>query len=209
MNTHLHVLEPYTNLYRIWQDPQVATAQRRLIAIFTERILDTNTYHLNLFFDEAWNLKSPGIFSYGHDIEASWLLYEAAEILGDADLTERIRQISLKIADASAQGLQPDGSMIYESSPFPCEEELDRHWWVQAETVVGMRYAFKNSHNAAYYEYARQAWQYIQDKLIDRKNGEWYWSRKADGSINHTDDKAGFWKCPYHNSRMCIEVLGI
>ncbi|KAA6301116.1 MAG: Cellobiose 2-epimerase [Candidatus Ordinivivax streblomastigis] len=208
MNTHLHVLEPYTNLYRIWQDPQLATAQRRLITIFTERILDRNTYHLNLFFDEGWKLKSSGI-SYGHDIEASWLLYEAAEVLSDTDLTEKIRQISLKIADAAAEGLQPDGSMIYESSPLPGGEGVDRHWWVQAETVVGMMYAYKNSHNAAYYEYAKQAWQYIQDKLIDRKSGEWYWSRKADGSINHTDDKAGFWKCPYHNSRMCIEILGM
>ncbi|KAA6317256.1 Cellobiose 2-epimerase, partial [termite gut metagenome] len=140
----------------------------------------------------------------------SWLLYEAAEILGDADLTEKIRQISLKIVNAAAAGLQPDGSMIYESFPLPCEEEgLDRHWWVQAETVVGMMYAYKNSHDAAYYEYAKQAWQYIQDKLIDRKNGEWYWSRKADGSINRTDDKAGFWKCPYHNGRMCMEILGM
>jgi mannobiose 2-epimerase len=210
MNTHLHVLEPYTNLYRIWQDPQLATAQRRLIDIFTERILDKNTNHLNLFFDEEWNLKSSGI-SYGHDIEASWLLYEAAVVLDDAELTEKIRQISLKIADAAAEGLQPDGSMIYEISPLSCgeglEEGLDRHWWVQAETVVGFMYAHENAQEGVYYEYAQRTWQYIQDRLIDRKNGEWYWSRKADGSINHEDDKAGFWKCPYHNSRMCMEVL--
>jgi mannobiose 2-epimerase len=210
MNTHLHVLEPYTNLYRIWKDERLEKAQRRLIHIFTERILDKQTHHLNLFFDEQWKLKSTAV-SYGHDIEASWLLYEAAKELSDKNLLEKIQSVSLQIADAAAEGLQPDGSMIYEYSPLPCGkgqgEGADRHWWVQAETVVGYMYAYQISGNAAYKEKSERAWQYIQDKIIDRKNGEWIWSRKADDSINQTDDKAGFWKCPYHNSRMCMEIM--
>ncbi|MDR0834158.1 MAG: AGE family epimerase/isomerase [Candidatus Symbiothrix sp.] len=212
MNTHLHVLEPYTNLYRIWKDERVEKAQLRLISIFTEQILDKQTHHLNLFFDEHWALKSSAV-SYGHDIEAAWLLYEAAEVLGDERLLNNIKTISLQIADAAAEGLQPDGSMIYEFSPLSFrrgaegEKDADRHWWVQAETVVGYMYAYKISGDAAYKEKSERAWRYIQDKIVDKENGEWFWSRKAAGSINHVDDKAGFWKCPYHNSRMCMELI--
>jgi mannobiose 2-epimerase len=203
MNTHLHILEPYTNLCRVWNDPQLHEAQRSLIAVFTEKILNPSG-RLDLFFDEAWNVKSTGI-SYGHDIEASWLLWEAAEALGDANLTERVKALSLKIADAAAEGLQPDGSMIYERNGN--HTDADRHWWVQAETVVGFLYACKNAGNEAYASKAARAWQYIQSNLIDNAGGEWFWSRKADGSINRSDDKAGFWKCPYHNGRMCMEII--
>lgn len=203
MNTHLHVLEPFTNLLRVWRDEALIASQRRLIDIFTEKILDKNTFHLGLFFDEKWTLKSHGV-SYGHDIEASWLLYEAAEALGDKTLLEKIKRLSLQIADAAAEGLQPDGSMIYESEDNKKDE--DRHWWVQAETVVGMAYAYHNSGNEIYKLRAQKTWEYIQNNLTDRTNGEWYWSRRVDGTINRTDDKAGFWKCPYHNGRMCMEI---
>jgi mannobiose 2-epimerase len=203
MNTHLHILEPYTNLCRVWNNPQLHEAQRKLIAIFTEKILNKSG-HLDLFFDEAWNVKSSGI-SYGHDIEASWLLWEAAEALGDAKLTEQIKAHSLKIAEAAAEGLQPDGSMIYERNGTHTDN--DRHWWVQAEAVVGFLYACKNSGNESYAEKAARTWQYIQQHIIDKAGGEWYWSRKADGSVNRTDDKAGFWKCPYHNGRLCMEII--
>jgi len=204
MNTHLHILEPYTNLCRIWNDPQLKDAQKRLIRIFTERILDRHSSHLNLFFDEQWNLKSEAV-SYGHDIEASWLLFEAAEVLGETDLIEEIRKLSLRIADAAVEGLEPDGSMIYERKGV--HVDMERHWWVQAEAVVGYMYAWKNSGNKCYKEYAVQVWQYIREKIIDRQQGEWLWSRKVDGTANHTDDKAGFWKCPYHNGRMCMEMI--
>lgn len=204
MNTHLHVLEPYTNLCRIWDDEQLKDAQRKLIHIFTDKILDSKTNHLNLFFDEEWNVKSTAI-SYGHDIEAAWLLYEAAEVLGDKQLTDKIKTLSLKIADAASEGLQTDGSMIYEKDGN--HTDLERHWWVQAEAVVGYMYAYKISDNADYKEKAKQVWTYIQQSIIDKSNGEWHWSRLADGSINTRDDKAGFWKCPYHNGRMCMEMI--
>ncbi|KAA6328080.1 hypothetical protein EZS27_022985, partial [termite gut metagenome] len=204
MNTHLHVLEPYTNLYRIWKDERLEKAQRRLIHLFAEQILDKQNHHLNLFFDEQWKLKSTAI-SYGHDIEASWLLYEAAEVLGDEKLIGKIKRVSLQIADAASEGLQPDGSMIYEKDGN--HVDADNHWWVQAETVVGYMYAYQISGDVAYKEKSKRTWQYIQEKIVDKENGEWFWSRKADGSINYADDKAGFWKCPYHNSRMCMEIM--
>ncbi|GHT81780.1 cellobiose 2-epimerase [Bacteroidia bacterium] len=203
MNTHLHILEPYTNLCRIWDDPQLKAAQRKLIHIFTDKIL-TPSGHLGLFFDENWNAKSDGI-SYGHDIEASWLLYEAAEILGDKEALKNITSLALTIVNAATEGLQPDGSMIYEI--VGGHTDNDRHWWVQAETVLGYSYAYKNSGDAAYRNKAMRCLQYIKDNLADVEYGEWYWSRKADGSINRSDDKAGLWKCPYHNSRMCLELI--
>ncbi|MFV0417435.1 MAG: AGE family epimerase/isomerase [Dysgonomonas sp.] len=204
MNTHLHILEPYTNLCRVWDDQRIKDAQKRLINIFTECILDKKTSHLNLFFDERWNIKSTAI-SYGHDIEASWLLFEAAEVLGDNELLNRVKVLSLKIADAASEGLEADGSMIYEKGGQHIDSE--RHWWVQAEAIVGFMYAYKNSGNVAYKEKAARLWRYIQNQMIDTQNGEWYWSRLADGAINRKDDKAGFWKCPYHNGRMCMEII--
>ena len=204
MNTHLHVLEPYTNLCRVWDNEQLKAAQKRLIGIFTERILDKKTNHLNLFFDEEWNVKSTAI-SYGHDIEASWLLFEAADVLGDRGLLAEIKNISLEIADAASEGLQAEGSMIYEKDGNHIDG--DRHWWVQAESVVGYMYAYKNSKDIAYKEKAARIWNYIRNQIVDQENGEWYWSRKEDGTINQKDDKAGFWKCPYHNGRMCMEMI--
>jgi mannobiose 2-epimerase len=204
MNTHLHILEPYTNLMRIWKNAEIERAQQNLINIFTDKILNRETNHLNLFFDENWKSKSTAI-SYGHDIEASWLLFEAAEVLNDKPLLEKIKAISLKIADAAMEGLQPDGSMIYEK--VNGHGDKDRHWWVQAETVTGLMYAWKNSGNALYREKSQMAWDYIRRQIIDTDNGEWYWSRFSDGQINRSDDKAGFWKCPYHNGRMCLEAM--
>ena len=112
MNTHLHILEPYTNLYRVWNDARLKNAQEKLICVFTKHIVNNETHHLNLFFDENWNVKSSAV-SYGHDIEASWLLFEAAQVLGNDELIGEVKNLSLKIADAASEGLEPDGSMVY------------------------------------------------------------------------------------------------
>lgn len=204
MNTHLHILEPYTNLCRVWKDTRLYDAQKQLIDIFTDRILDKDTNHLNLFFDEGWNVKSTAI-SYGHDIEASWLLFEAAEVLNDNMLLDKVKVISLNIANAASEGIQADGSMIYEKDGN--HTDMERHWWVQAEAVVGFMYAYRNSRNLAYKEKASREWNYILNQMVDKENGEWYWSRLDDCSVNRKDDKAGFWKCPYHNGRMCMEMI--
>lgn len=204
MNTHLHILEPYTNLCRIWDNELLKNAQKELIEIFIKHIVDEKSSHLQLFFDETWAVKSNTI-SYGHDIESSWLLYEAADVLKDDSILDRIKKISLKIAIASTEGIQSDGSLIYEREGE--KVDLDRHWWVQAEAVVGYLYAYKISENIAFIEIALKTWAYIQKFMIDLKKGEWFWGVEPSGIVNEIDDKAGFWKCPYHNGRMCLEMI--
>lgn len=206
MNTHLHVLEAYTNLCRVYRTGEVAAQLRNLILVFLERIVDPATSHLNLFFDENWACKSR-ITSYGHDIEASWLILEAAGVLGEKELVARCEQTCLRIAEAAAEGLQGDGSLIYEKNEATQHTDRDRHWWPQAEAIVGCCNAFELSRDERFLDRAVRCWAYTRDNLVDRQAGEWFWSRKADGSINRTDDKAGFWKCPYHNARACLEII--
>ena len=206
MNTHLHILEPYTNLYRVWKDEQLERQLRNLIEVFITRILDPQTGHLNLFFEEDWTNKYR-IYSYGHDIEASWLIHEAALVLGDPALLKRIEPIIIRIAQAADEGLNPDGSMIYEN--FLDKQKIDRelHWWVQAENVVGHINLYQHFGDTEALDTAVRCWEFIKTKLIDREHGEWHWSLLPDGTVNRRDDKAGFWKCPYHNGRMCMEVI--
>lgn len=206
MNTHLHILEPYTNLYRIWKDEQLERQLRNLIEVFITRILDPQTGHLNLFFEEDWTNKYR-IYSYGHDIEASWLIHEAALVLGDPEVLKRIEPIIIRIAQAADEGLNPDGSMIYEN--FLDKQKIDRelHWWVQAENVVGHINLYQHFGNTEALDTAVRCWEFIKTKLIDHEQGEWHWSLLPDGTVNRRDDKAGFWKCPYHNGRMCMEVI--
>lgn len=206
MNTHLHIMEGYTSLLRVWRDPELLEATRQLLRIFLDRILDRTTWHLGLFFNNDWE-RQDGIFSYGHDIEASWLMLETAMVIGDEELYKETLEATGKIAVAALEGRKSDGSMVYERHADGSLDS-DIHWWVQAEDVIGQLYL------AAYHGMkectakAEESWQYIKDNLIDRENGEWYWSRLgSDSSINRKDDKAGFWKCPYHNSRMCIEAI--
>ena len=203
MNTHLHVLEAYTTLYRAWPDPELRQQLAALVKVFMERIVDPQTSHLNLFFDEEWNCRST-IVSYGHDIEASWLLCEAAEALGVA---ESVSGLALRIASAAHEGLAGDGSLFYEKDDAAGHFDRDRHWWVQAEAVVGFLNAWQLSGYSGWLELASDALDYILQNISDPVNGEWHWSIRADGTINLDDDKAGFWKCPYHNTRMCLEIL--
>ena len=204
MNTHLHILEAYTNLFRVWKDDELKKQLLNLILIFTEKIVNQQTHHLDLFFDENWNTKST-IVSFGHDIEASWLIDEAARVLGDTKLLAEVQKICIKIAEASCEGLQPDGSMVYETDNGHLES--DRHWWVQSEALVGFLNAYELTENSEWLNKAENCWKYISEKLIDRVGGEWFWSISDAGISNRFDDKAGFWKCPYHNSRMCLEVM--
>lgn len=206
MNTHLHILEPYTNLYRVWKDERLERQLRNLIDVFITRILDPQTGHLNLFFEEDWTNKYR-IYSYGHDIEASWLIHEAALVLGDETVLKRIEPLIVRIAQAADEGLNPDGSMIYEN--FLDKQKIDRelHWWVQAENVVGHINLYQHFGDESALDIAARCWEFIKAKLIDHEQGEWHWSILPDGTVNRKDDKAGFWKCPYHNGRMCMEVI--
>lgn len=206
MNTHLHIMEGYTSLLRVWRDPELLEATRQLLRIFLDRILDRTTWHLGLFFNNDWE-RQDGIFSYGHDIEASWLMLETAMVIGDEELYKETLEATGRIAMAALEGRKSDGSMVYERHANGSLDS-DLHWWVQAEDVIGQLYLAAYHGMKEYTAKAEESWQYIKDNLIDRENGEWYWSRLgSDGSINRKDDKAGFWKCPYHNSRMCIEAI--
>lgn len=206
MNTHLHILEPYTNLYRVWKDERLRQQLRNLIMLFTDKILDKETCHLQLFFDDDWNSKYR-IFSYGHDIEASWLIHEAALVLGEADLIAKVEPVVKQIAAAASEGLTPEGGMIYEKNLDTGHPDTDRHWWVQAETVMGYMNLYQYFSDKDALQKASNCWEFIKTHLIDKEHGEWYWSIRADGTVNREEDKAGFWKCPYHNGRMCMEVL--
>lgn len=203
MNTHLHVLEAYTCLYRVWKNSRLEERMRGLIGIFEKHILGPDG-HLRLFFDDDWN-SGYDIVSYGHDIEASWLIHEAALVLGDEAVIGRIEKLVPAIAAAAGKGFSPEGGMIYEKNAE--ETDRDRHWWVQAETVVGYLNLWDHFGTQESLENALTCWDFIKVNLIDRENGEWFWSLREDGTVNRDDDKAGFWKCPYHNGRMCMEII--
>ena len=234
-NTHLHIIEPYTNLLRCLKEMQaqetcdyvpaigsvlpvgisvpketimaVEASVRNLIDIFTDKILNPETNHLDLFFDMDWTRGAGHLESYGHDIECSWLMHEAALVLGDENVLEKVESVVQKVAKASEKGLRPDGSMIHEANLDTGHVDDDLHWWVQAENVVGWYNIWQHFGDEDALNNAEKCWQYIKNNLIDFDNGEWYWSRHPDGTLNTIDDKAGFWKCPYHNSRMCIEII--
>lgn len=206
MNTHLHILEAYTSLYRVWPDPELGVKLARLVRLFLKRLLSPETGHLGLFFDEQWNDRSREIRSYGHDIEASWLLFEAAEVLADPALMEEILVPVRRLAHVALEGYLPDGSMAYEGDASGIVDR-ERHWWVQAETMVGLYYLYAFHGEQQAVPALLDTWRYIKEHLIDRKAGEWFWSIRPDGEVNLDDDKAGMWKCPYHNGRMCMELL--
>lgn len=201
MNTHLHILEPYTLLYISTRDNAVKAAVARLLDIFRNRIYRPESGHLGLFFDESWRL-SDDEMSYGHDIEASWLICEAVDAIG---ASHDYVQMADELVRGCEESYLPDGSMVYKKDVDGVDAE--RHWWVQAEAVVGLTRMSERTGDKHWLERAQRVWDYISDEIIDHERGEWYWSRMADGSVNRKDDKAGFWKCPYHNSRMCLEVL--
>jgi mannobiose 2-epimerase len=234
-NTHLHIIEPYTNLLRCLKEMHaqescdyvpvlgsvlpigvsvpmetmisVEASLRNIISIFTDRILNPETHHLDLFFEMDWTRGAGHLESYGHDIECSWLMHEAAIVLGDEKVLRKVEDIVRLVAKASEKGLRPDGSMIHEANLDTGHADDDLHWWVQAENVVGWFNLWQHFGDEEAYERAVRCWEYIKSQLIDWDNGEWYWSRRPDGSLNLDDDKAGFWKCPYHNGRMCMEII--
>jgi mannobiose 2-epimerase len=204
MNTHLHILEPYTNLHRVWPNERLTGQLRGLVELFLKRI-EQPSHHLGLFFDNDWHIREDGI-SYGHDIEASWLLLEAAIELGDETHIIKVKEHSKEIALAALEGLNPDGSMNYHLHKEG-HTDTERHWWVQAEAVVGQFYLWKFHGMKNMLGHAYHTWEYIRDHLLDHNGGEWWWSAYPDGRINLAEDKAGLWKCPYHNGRMCMELL--
>ena len=175
MNTHLHLLEAYTHLFRVWKNPLLEKQLKNLINLFLEKIINSETYHLNLFFDENWVCKS-SIQSFGHDIEASWLLDEARVVLGDAGTLKKVRNTVLRVADAATEGLREDGRLMNEKNVATNHLDTNCDWWPQAEAVVGFFNAYQLSKKESYLEKAIHSWNFIKENLIDRENGEWYWA---------------------------------
>lgn len=206
MNTHLHVIEPYTNLYRVWPSKELRESIHRLLDVFTDKLYNKETHHLDLFFDNEWHGRR-NIESYGHDIEATWLLWETALVLGEDDVKAKLGPIVVDLAKAADEGLQPDGSMIYEHWKDTGKTDRQRQWWVLCENVIGHANLYQYFHDTSALKVAKDCWTFIDKHLVDHVNGEWHWAVDDNGKINLEDDKAGFWKCPYHNSRMCLEII--
>jgi mannobiose 2-epimerase len=206
MNTLLHILEAYTNLLRIRDNVRLARQHRHLLEIFQQKVFNAQTGHLELFFDDDWNSLLP-LDSYGHDIEASWLLWEAAQMHPDPTLHERIRPAVLGLAEAVyREGRDSDGSLFYEGIPDHITED-DKHWWPQAEAMVGFYNAYQLTGQPNFAAAAQDAWCFIDTHLIDRVHGDLFKETDRAGIPNPTHMKAGFWDCPYHHSRACFEFI--
>jgi mannobiose 2-epimerase len=206
MNNHLHLLEAYTNLYRETQNPLVAQRLRELIQIFRERILDSRTGHLHHFFDEQWRVRSD-TYTFGHDIEASWLLCEAAEVLETPALLEAVRTVALQMVEAVLnEGILADGGLVYEGRGGILMD-AGRECWPQAEAVVGFINAFQLSRDPKYLAAAQRVWDYVEQNLVDRVHGEWFWRINEEGRPDAKLPKVSEWKGPYHVSRACLETM--
>jgi mannobiose 2-epimerase len=203
MNTHLHIIEPYTNLYRVWKDPFLKKQLYGLLNNFTEHIIDKKTQTQILFLTDDWQPRSE-IISYGHDIEASWLLLETAEVLHDKQWIEKIKPYSIGLSKAAQKGIDTDGGMYYETEEGHTKTQKD--WWPQAEAMVGFYNSFEISKDKTYFDQALKSWDFIKENLVS-KTGEWYWGINADGQALSKMDKVGMWKCPYHNARACMEMI--
>ncbi len=205
MNTHLHVLEAYTNLYRVWPDAGLKQQLKGIIDVFINKIIDKNTWHEKLFLTMDWvNLEN--IDSYGHDMELSWLLLEAAEVLGDESLISQSKYIAVQLVETQMkEGWTEEGWMIYEKADGHIPENIE--WWPQAESVVAFLNAWQITNDRKYLDAMKKTWHRISQSMIDYQNGEWFKTIRADGTPDRTQPKASMWKCPYHNARMGFEVF--
>jgi mannobiose 2-epimerase len=205
MNTHLHIVEAYANLYKVWKDKTLQKDITELLQTIEQHFINPKTGHLHLFFDENW-VEKPDVISYGHDIEAAWLLLQCAEISEDKNLIAKYKKHAVQMADVSQEGLDTDGGLWYEFDPEKKKLIKEKHWWVQAESLVGFYNAYELTGDKKYLDIVFNNWEFINKHILDKQNGEWFWGIYKDYSLIQKD-KAGFWKCPYHNSRACLELM--
>ena len=205
-NTHLHIIEAYANLYKVWPNNALKQKIVELFELFNRYIINENNFHLELFFDEYW-IVYPDVISYGHDIEAAWLLQQCAEIIHNEEWISKMKQHAIRIANAAIEGLDEDGGLWYELELQGQHLIKEKHWWPQAEAMVGFFNAWQLSSEDKYLHLSINSWKFIQQYLLDKENGEWFWGIKEDHTPMEGQDKAGFWKCPYHNARSCMEVI--
>lgn len=221
MNTHLHLLESYAALYRIWPDEAVRSRLSGLLTIFLDHIIRPGG-HFGIFFDERFAevAASKGTCSFGHDIEGSWLLWEAAGILGDDAIRARLRPLVIRMVDAIERvALDKDGGLFLESTRFGSHLRTNKHWWPQAETLVGFMNAYQLTGDPKYWQTVKLSWSFIDTHLIDHRRGEWFTKLNRCGEpylVEPPDDPSPYyrndwkvdpWKCPYHNGRACLEIM--
>lgn len=204
MNTHLHLLECFANLYRIDKSENVRFHLNHCLEMMLDHIIGKDKTRMTLFFTDNWESLDKAI-SYGHDIEASWLVLESAEILGDEHHIDYCKKKCLAMARDAAEGLQSDNGMIYEFNPENGHSNSSRDWWVMAEAMVGFYNAYQLSNNVHYLEKAESSWAFIKEHLIDHQGGEWWGGVNAKHELTNTT-KGSPWKAPYHNLRACMEI---
>ncbi len=205
MNTHLHILEAYTNLFDIWKDDELKKQLHNLIMLHLETILDSSTGHFRLFFDMDWKSKSEK-YSYGHDIEGAWLVRRAALSVDNQDLMNASGLKALFMARvALSEGTDEDGSLYNEGFAGKVTD-TDRHWWPQAEAIIGFMDAYEISKEEKFLNAALKTWEFVKKKMR-HPSGEWWWLVNQDYEPDPGQDLAGEWKCPYHNARMCLEIM--
>lgn len=205
MNTHLHIVEAYANLFKVWKDKKLQNVIVELLETIEKHFINTETGHLRLFFNEEW-IEKPDVISYGHDIEAAWLLFQCAEISEDKTLITNYKKHAIQMAEVTQEGLDTDGGLWYELDSKSNELIAEKHWWVQAEALIGFYNAYQLTSDEKYLNLVFKNWTFIKEHILDPKNGEWFWGVNSDYSLIEKD-KAGFWKCPYHNSRACLELI--
>jgi len=221
MNTHLHVLEAWAALYKVWKDPLVERRLTELMNLFLDKII-RKSGHFGIFFEESFTEaeSSKGICSFGHDIEGSWLLWEAAEILGNSEIIERMRVIAVKMVDNIERvAVDKDGGLFLESTRFGSHVKTNKHWWQQAETLVGFMNAYELTKDLKYWKTVKLSWSFIDKYLIDHQRGEWFTKLNRLGEpylVEPADDPSPYyrndwkidpWKCPYHNGRSMMEMM--
>ncbi|MFV1883244.1 MAG: AGE family epimerase/isomerase [Balneola sp.] len=205
MNTHLHVLEAYTSLYRHHPTSEIRTALEEIIHLFLDSIISNDNRTFHCFFSEKWQPRSE-VISLGHDIEASWLLTEAIEVLNDENLLVQIKPIVAAIADhVILYGMDSDGGLINEIN-LNSKNDVNKDWWPQAEALVGFMNAFQLTSNPKYLEALFKSWEFLNNSIIDKKGGEWFEKANRAGIPYNNMDKVRAWKAPYHNSRALFEV---
>jgi mannobiose 2-epimerase len=205
MNTHLHIIEAYANLYKVWKNKTLQNSMIELLETIEKHFINTKTGHLRLFFDEKW-IEKPDVISYGHDIEAAWLLQQCAEISEDKTLIAKYQKYAIQIAETTKKGIDSDGGLWYEYDPEKKELIAEKHWWPQAEALIGFYNAYQLTGKEEYLDIVYKNWEFTKKYILDKENGEWFWGVYSDYSVMQKD-KAGFWKCPYHNGRACLELI--
>jgi mannobiose 2-epimerase len=204
MNTHLHIIEAYAALYKVLPNAGIKQSIQKLLHYFEKFIIDVGTSQQNLFFEKNWTPTS-SVISFGHDIEASWLLQEAAAIIDDDIYLQKFTKLATNMAGVVANNVSTEGAVYNEYHRKINTLDFGKDWWPQAEAMVGFLNAYQNTGNIQFLQHSLKSWQVVNDYFKDPIYGEWHWGYDSSGNLM-VREKAGFWKCPYHNSRACIEV---